>query len=410
MLIHLLKEIVFFFNEVAIYLLFGFLVAGVLHVMFPESLVRRHLGKGSLGSVFKATVFGIPLPLCSCGVVPVATSLKRSGASRGAVVSFLVSTPQIGADSFMVTYSLIGWVFALFRIAASFITSIFAGILVNLSGRRDERRMEEPAKRFDLPEPDWKERLRGLYSYVEYSLLGSIANALVAGIILAGIISAYVPESLFQRYLGSPLLSMLLMMMIGIPMYVCAAASTPIAASLILKGLSPGAALVFLLTGPATNAVNITTVSKIVGKKSTALYLTSIAVVSLSLGYLLNTLHNVYGLSPIHLHHQHEILPSWLKIGGSVLLLGMLGWYYVQIKLLPNLRKERVMSSQSVELFVKGMTCMHCVETVKNAVSSVDGVSDVNVLLDKGVVLFRMEKQEALEQVKTRIRNAGYEV
>ena len=128
----LIKEIAIFYNDVAIYLIFGFLVAGILHIIFPESMVRRHLGKDSFGSVLKSTLFGIPLPICSCGVVPVAVSIKNSGASKGSVVSFLIATPQVGADSFMITYSLLGWVFGVFRIITSLITALSAGIMVNM--------------------------------------------------------------------------------------------------------------------------------------------------------------------------------------------------------------------------------------------------------------------------------------
>ncbi len=231
-----LKEIVYFFNEISIYLIFGFLVAGVLHVLFPESLVRKHLGRSSLGSVVKSTLFGIPLPLCSCSVVPVATSLRKSGASKGAVVSFLITTPQIGADSFMVTYSLIGWVFALFRIAASAVTALIAGIVINLFDRKDNG-SETDSKSMDQLNGSYKERLRSIFSYIEYELLGSIANALLVGIVVAAVIGVLIPNTFFDQYLGSPFLSMMIMLAIGIPIYVCASASTPIAASLLMKGI-----------------------------------------------------------------------------------------------------------------------------------------------------------------------------
>ncbi|MDY6972131.1 MAG: permease, partial [Thermodesulfobacteriota bacterium] len=142
-LYYILRESLFFFNEVAIYLLFGFIMAGALHVLFPESIVRRHLGHRTFRSALKSTLFGIPIPLCSCGVVPVAASMRNSGASRGATVSFLIATPQVGADSFMITYSLLGWVFALFRIAAALLTAITAGIAVNLIGGNDGTRSEK---------------------------------------------------------------------------------------------------------------------------------------------------------------------------------------------------------------------------------------------------------------------------
>ena len=197
-LIDLIKEIVFFFNEIAIYLIFGFLMAGVLHIFFPESTIRKHLGRSSLGSVIKSTLFGIPLPLCSCSVVPVATSLQKSGASKGSIVSFLITTPQIGADSFMITYSLIGWIFAVFRIVASSITALIAGIFINLFDKRAG--ISQPSEVVNQMNGNgMKERAKTIFSYMEYELLGSIANALLVGILIAGFIGIVIPEGFDLR-------------------------------------------------------------------------------------------------------------------------------------------------------------------------------------------------------------------
>lgn len=406
-MVHVLREILFFFNEIAIYLLFGFVVAGVLHVLFPESIIRRHLGRNSFLSVIKSTLFGIPLPLCSCGVVPMAASLKNSGASKGATISFLISTPQIGADSFMITYSLMGWVFALFRIVASLITALAAGIMVNLLGRKDPDQTAEPVLNGNQA-GSYQARLRTIVGYVEYDLLGSIANALLLGMVLAGVIAALIPDGFFERYLGNNFLSMLLMLVVGIPLYVCAAASTPIAASLIMKGISPGAALVFLLTGPATNAITITTVLKVLGKKSTAVYLLAIALVSLALGYLLNVLTAYFGFQNIMALHSQGMLPAWLKIGGSVILAVMIGWYYLKVKVLDKTRGDETMEDKRISLTVQGMTCMHCAGTVKKAVESVAGTSDVDVLLDEKTVKFEIEDADNIDRVKQVIERAGY--
>ncbi len=283
-ILKVLKEMLFFINEVSAYLLFGFLIAGIIHIVYPRSVIKNHLGNDTFSSVLKSAVFGIPLPLCSCGVVPVAASLRKNGASKGASISFLIATPQIGADSFFITYSLLGWVFAIFRIIASFITAITAGIIVNLTGSKKER--DEPVAAVQTEDSGRKERLKKIAEYIEFELLGSIIIPLIAGIIIAGVISALIPAGFFEKYIGDSFLSMLLMLIIGIPMYICAASSTPIAASLILKGISPGAALVFLLTGPATNAITISTVFKTLGRRTTVIYLLSISIISLILGYL----------------------------------------------------------------------------------------------------------------------------
>ena len=342
-------------------------------------------------------------------MVPVAASLRTSGASKGATISFLISTPQVGADSFMITYSLLGWIFALFRIVASLITAMAAGIMVNILSRNDSPQSAESPPNMNSEE-GFGRRIKSILQYVEYDLLGSIANALIVGIIAAGIISALIPEGFFNRYLGSDFLSMILMLLIGIPLYVCATASTPIAASLIMKGISPGAALVFLLTGPATNAITIATTARVLGKKSTAVYLAAIAFVSLALGYLLNVLTAQYGFQKIIMVHQHEMLPAWLKIAGSIALALMLGWYYFNLKVLSKSRKEKVMAEGKIALNVQGMTCMHCAGNVKKAVESVAGTSGVSVDLEGKKVEFEVSEEDNIGKVKEAIVGAGYTV
>lgn len=404
------NELLYFFNEMAIYLVFGFAIAALLHVLFPDSIVRRQLGKGSLASVIKSTAFGLPLPLCSCGVVPVATSLRKSGASKGSVVSFLISTPQIGADSFMITYSLIGWVFAVFRIVAALITALSAGIFINIF---DKERGSKSAinQEAQVDRDGYLNRLKTLPHYMEYELFGSVANYLLLGLIIAGLIGVFIPDDFFKTYLGDSFSSMLLMLLVGMPMYVCASASTPIAASLLMKGISPGAALVFLLTGPATNALNFSTVTKIVGKKSTVIYLTTIAVISLVLGFLLNLFSAHLGMGNIIMHHHHESIPQWLKISGSIILFGMFMTYYLKFYVRDRFMKKEIKTGLNrINLNVQGMTCLHCASTVKKAVEAVDGTSDVDVDLLKKTVQFSILDLDKIGQVKKQISAAGYEV
>ncbi|MCK4796330.1 MAG: permease [Spirochaetes bacterium] len=406
---NILEEIIYFFNEISVYLLLGFFIAGILHIIFPRSIVKKHLGHNTFGSVIKSTLFGIPLPLCSCGVVPVAASLRKSGASKGASISFLIATPQIGADSFMITYSLLGWIFGLFRIIASFITAIVAGIIVNIIGGHDKEYSQGQSPG-TIKKENIIKRAKTIINYVEYELLGSIANSLLIGIVIAGIISAFIPEEFFEKYLGHGFLSMLLMLAVGIPMYICAAASTPIAASLILKGISPGAALVFLLTGPATNAITISTVLKTLGKRATVVYLASISIVSLALGYLLNIITEKFGFNKIILLHQQSMLPKWLKISGSIILISMLVWYYLKVKIINKIKEKKVMNKEKTNLNVNGMTCIHCVNTVKKAVESVSGTSNVFVDLDGKRVEFDIKDNIDIESIKKAIENEGYDV
>ncbi len=410
--LNIVKEFAFetlsFYNEIAVYLLLGLLVAGILHVLFPESIVRRHLGKSSIGSVIKSTLFGIPLPLCSCGVVPVATSLRRSGASKGSVVSFLITTPQIGADSFMLTYSLIGWVFAVARIVASVITALIAGLFINFFDR--EESTKDVQEKQNINGEDFRTRLIGVPQYVEYELLGAIVNTLLIGILIAGAVGVFMPDAFFATYMNSPFFSMVLMLVIGIPIYVCASASTPIAAALLMKGLSPGAALVFLLSGPATNAVNFTTVLKIIGKKSTAIYIGSIAVVSLVLGYLFNVWLGT-GFMYSVMTHQHDMLPDWLRTGSSILLTAMIGWFYFKTKIRKIFKQSRGAAEVGkVSLNVRGMTCQHCAKNVERAVLSVEGTQDVQIFLDRDRVEFKLADNRMLNAVKQSIVAAGYDI
>lgn len=399
-------EILAFYHEMAVYLVFGLLIAAILHVLFPEAWIRKHLGANSTGSVLKATLFGAPLPICSCGVVPVAASLRNSGASRGATVSFLISTPQIGADSFLLTYSLLGWVFGVFRIGAALITAFVAGIFVNWFSRHEPE--EQTIKIEENQQDSLQTRLKTLPNYLEFELLGPIANTLILGIILAGIISALIPQGFLESSsFGSNLTSMLIMMAIGVPLYVCASASTPVAAALVMKGLSPGAALVFLLTGPATNAMTLAIVPKIVGKSAAFIYLLSICLVSLILGGLLNLLTAQYGLPSIIHAHDHDFLPDFLKWAGTISLTAMLVWYYISIFFF----KPKVMPmSDRITLNVEGMTCMHCASNVKKAIETIEGATHAQVDLSTKTVSFDLSNQDALATVKTQIKAAGYEV
>lgn len=412
-IVNFLKEILLFYNEVAIYLILGFIVAAILHVFFPESLIRKHLGKDSFTSVFKATLFGIPIPICSCAVIPVATSLKHSGASKGATVSFLITTPQVGADSFMITFSLLGWVFGVFRIIASFVTGILAGLMVNVFGGKDEGTLLPMAS--PVSEETMKDRARHIVGYVEYELLGSIANSLMVGFLIAGLITVMVPDGFFEMYMGSDFVSMIIMMAIGIPMYVCASASTPIAASLIMKGMSPGAALVFLLTGPATNAIGISAVMKVVGRKSTLIYVGVIALSSLAFGYALNIISKQMGLSIFFTHNHGEMLPMWLKISGSLILTLMLVWYYADVYVVRKYIQGKTVKGEpdmnrNITLNVSGMNCMHCQNSVKKAVEGIQGTSNVTVDLAEKRVVFDLTELSLMEKVKSAITFAGFTV
>lgn len=314
-------------GEMAPYLLFGFFAAGVLSVFISAETVEKHLGGRGLGPVLKAAFWGVPLPLCSCSVIPVATSLRRHGAGRGATTAFLLSTPQTGVDSILVTYGLLGPVFAIFRPLAAFVTGLVGGALVNALGNGNGAGGGDQAEACHDECCAHKEQpgrfVRALY-YGFVTLPRDIGKELIIGLLIAGLITALVPQDFFAEAIGPGLLQMLLMMAVGIPIYVCATASVPIAAALILKGVSPGAAFVFLMTGPATNAATIATIRKILGTRSAAIYLLTVAGMALVWGVLLDY---VFGVSGMVLHHHvHWMMPAWVRVGGSVTLLAVLAY------------------------------------------------------------------------------------
>jgi uncharacterized membrane protein YraQ (UPF0718 family) len=302
------------------YLLFGFLVAGILHVMIRPETVERHLGGRGLLQVVKASLFGVPLPLCSCGVIPVAVSLRKSGAGRGAVTSFLISTPQTGVDSIFVTFSLLGPVYAVFRPVAAFVSGILGGSAVSLIEKEETAApgRDHSGACAACGAPARKKGLRQALSYGFITLPRDINKALIAGVLIAGVIGALVPDDFFAAFLGGGLVSMLVMAVAGIPIYVCATASVPIAAALIAKGVSPGAALVFLMTGPATNAATIFAVSKVMGRRTAGIYLASVALTAIAGGLLLDGIYSAASVSPEA--SIHWMPPGWIALSSAALL------------------------------------------------------------------------------------------
>jgi uncharacterized membrane protein YraQ (UPF0718 family) len=331
MLTNIIREIIYIYNEAAIYIIFGFFVAGLLKVTIPSEKIFKHLGKKNFNTVLRASILGIPLPLCSCAVLPTAVSLKKQGASRGATLSFLISTPETGIDSISITYALIDPIMTIFRPLSALVTAITAGLFANklgeeTSGEEDTKEEEghgnSTSCTCEVPEGRQKGKLHKLFHYAFVDLLNDIVFWLIIGIIIAGIISVLVPDNFFEGYLGSPFLSMIVMLIFGVPIYMCAASSTPIAAALILKGLNPGAALVFLLAGPATNAGTIAAVGKFLGKQMMVIYLGTIVILSVFLGFILNGIYGAFNLSPVAVTGQaSELLPESLKMAGSFILL-----------------------------------------------------------------------------------------
>jgi len=397
-------------SEMAPYLLFGFLFAGTLSVLLSAEMVERHLGGRGIWPVVKATIFGIPLPLCSCGVIPVAASLRRHRATRGATTAFLLSTPQTGVDSIMVTFSLLGPVFAVFRPLAAFFTGLVGGSLVNLFEPSEAGELENSA-------PDCvdeccaivKQRSRASralhYGFV--TLPEDIGKALLVGLLIAGFISALVPDDYLSGILGAGIGAMFVMMLLGIPVYVCATASVPVAAALIAKGVSPGAALVFLMTGPATNAAAITTIWKIMGRRTAILYLLTVALTALAAGMSLDYIFTARGGSAAP--SMPGMIPGFVKIASAFILLAVLGVAIWRSSRRPTPSPSPSQENSMVTLSISGMTCNHCVQSVHRTLAEGTGVRSVAVDLKGGNAIVEGEDLD-IPALRCSVEELGYTV
>lgn len=323
--------------DASIYILFGLLISGLMHVFLSPYSVARHLGSGRLSSVFKAALIGIPLPLCSCGVLPAAVALKKQGANNGATTAFLISTPESGVDSLAISYALLDPIMTIVRPIAAFCMAVVAGISENLASPGGKVPHVTPDLRCPVDgccsgidcspaehrnHHTFREKLRAGLRFAFTDVWHDMAGWFFIGILLAGVITALIPPHFFKTYLGGGLTAMLLMLAVGIPIYICATASTPIAAALILNGVSPGAALVFLLAGPATNIASLTVLVGVLGKRAAGIYLTTIAVCSVGLGLIVDQIYNAFGLSAqATIGQAAEIVPPWAAWSATLVLL-----------------------------------------------------------------------------------------
>lgn len=453
------------FAEMAPYLLLGFTIAGILSVVLTPAWVQRHLGGRGILQVIKAAVFGVPLPLCSCGVIPVAASLRRHGASRGATAAFLLSTPQTGVDSILATYGLIGgalgavqgFVFVVVRVVMSLFSGIVGGTVITRICDPDEGAPPSDLGVMGAGEPEAKSAAsltvcgtegpcgdspasccasdgagggaptvppkasapRGMkalvahvvrYAYV--ILPRDIARPLLVGILIAGLISTVLSPGVLSPYLDGGIFAMLAMMVVGIPLYVCATASLPLAIGFMHMGASPGAALVFLIAGPATNAATLTTIYRLLGGRSLFLYLMTIVVSSLLAGLGTDAtfawLDLATTVQPLQLY-AGEGLGAVLRHGAAVVLLLMLVWGFLRSWRRPPARgADEAVGEADLEIAVRGMTCDHCAQTVRAVVARIEGVRAVEVDRSRERVWITGNALEATPFLEA-IRQAGYE-
>ena len=324
-------------EQSSLYMLLGLFIGGLLKVFLSPDFVAAHLGRGRFKPVLKAALLGVPLPLCSCGVLPAAAQLKRQGANNGATAAFLISTPESGVDSIAVSWALLDPLMTVARPVAAFVSALVAGIMENLVSFKE--RVPPPLPMISAlasscsgqdcgcghdhsSQAGVASRIGQGMRYAVTDIWGDLAGWFFVGIVIAAGITVLVPDDLITRHLGGGIGSMLLMLAAGVPMYICATASTPIAAALILKGASPGAALVFLLAGPATNVTALTVLIRILGRKGLAIYLGSIAVVSLLCGLALDAVYFSLGLSAMAtIGEVTETMPDWVLLIATIVLL-----------------------------------------------------------------------------------------
>ena len=391
-------EISFLFLEMSPFLILGFLISGLLYIFISKETIANNLGKPGALSVIKAAIFGVPMPLCSCGVIPVAASLYKRGASKGATLSFLISTPQTGVDSILITYGMLGPIFAMTRPVIALITGVIGGLFT------EQIISEDYTTSIKMNHKHPKKTLKDAIKYAFISLPQDIAWPLIKGILMAGLITLLIPDNFFQDYGITGWSAMILMAVLSIPMYICATASVPIAAGLISSGIEPGAAFVFLMAGPATNIATISVIINTLGKKIVYIYLSTIFTCSIIFGALINKF-IIINLNSIHHHMNHN---HWLNILSGLLLLAVC-IYAISSKYFIKDVIENLKNKADLSFIVKGMTCNHCKETVTEAINTCDGITDIRINLESGETYIygnNLNKQKII----TSINNVGYSI
>ncbi len=399
--------------EMSPYLLLGFLIAGILHIYFPKEKVTKYLGKNNFRSTLNAALIGIPLPLCSCGVIPTGVSFYKNGASKGSSVSFLISTPQTGVDSIMATYALLGLPLAIIRPIIALITGVVGGLVTNSVAEGESAPPVNNQPIHDQAiKTDWKNRFKSMMNYAFVEFLQDISKWLVIGLLLAALMAVLIPDGFFTNYLSNEYLSMAIVLVASIPLYVCATGSVPIAAVLLMKGLSPGAAIVFLMAGPATNAATITVIGNVLGKKTLLSYMLSIVGGALFFGILVNEFLPREWFTGFvmdgHSGHGAHLLPNWLSVSSSVLLIGLLINGYLQkfLNRKKTVKNNKDMAGKTIK--VNGMTCNHCKANVESNLGTISGIEHIEIDLVSGKVKMAGEDID-LTAVKDKVESIGYQ-
>lgn len=424
-----MEQVLSIINEMSPYLLLGFLLAGLMHAFIPGQVYSRYLSKNSFSSVVYAALFGIPLPLCSCGVIPTAMSLRKEGASKGAAVSFLIATPQTGVDSIIATFSLMGLPFAIVRPIAALVTALFGGQMVNMLDKdtydhdRTNGWNNECAddgcgcSGHDHERQGFFGKLKEALEYAFVDMMADIGKWLLIGLIVAGLITVFVPASFFEVFVDNSLLSMLLVLCLAVPMYLCATGSIPIAVALMLKGLTPGAGLVLLMAGPASNMASILVIRKVLGKKTQIIYLVSIIIGAVLFGLAIDHLmprewflNNLVASDACC--HEETSWFSWLCTGALALMLFnalVLHKHNHEHHHHEDTEIKNDKDMDNVMVFhIEGMNCNHCRMSAENALKAVKGVETATV--DLASKEAHVSGVVAMEDLKKAIESIGFEI
>ena len=390
--------------DLAPWLLLGMAIAGLLHGLLPRDFVQRHL-RGRAG-VAKAVALGVPLPLCSCGVIPTGLGLKKDGASNGASVGFLISTPQTGVDSMLVSASFLGWPFAIFKVLAAAVTGLVGGWIADRSTPVETAEPNATASGIGTPR-------RSLRDMIDHALdiLRSIWHWLAFGIVVSALITVFVPDDFFAGLSeAGAVVPILAALAVSLPLYVCATASVPIAAALVASGMPTGAALVFLMAGPATNVATIGAVYRGLGARALTAYLVTIIGGSIGAGLLFDSLVASAVSGHAHVHGT----TAWWTVGSALLLLALMGWFAMDdVRRWFGKRSAKPVEAGGdgqdvVDVPVEGMTCMNCVAHLEKALRASDAIEAVDVTLEPGRA--RVRGTIDRDAVKRIVAEAGYSV
>ena len=398
--------------ELAPWLLLGMVIAGLMHGLLPAHFSKRQL-QGNSG-VLKAVGLGVPLPLCSCGVIPAGLGLKKDGASDGAAMAFLISTPQTGVDSILVAAKFLGWPFAFFKLVSAALTGIVGGLLSNRFGGNSPDLLEETTAH--------SHEGRDLKAMVAHGLdlIRTIWGWLLFGVIASAAITLYVPNSLFEGLEAQgTIVACFAVLAVSLPLYVCATASVPMAAAMVAGGMPPGAALVFLMAGPASNMATMGAIYKGFGGRNLFLYLSTITVGSIALALAFEQLIDPESvrtvLASVGMHHNEAgglamVHPAaWWEIVSAGALIALLTWFAVEDGQRMIRKKTMTQSTQQKTSFaVDGMTCGGCTGRVEKTLLAIEGVESVVVDLDPGQATVVGSASE--ETLKTAVKNIGFSV